>query len=122
MKNRYFISGDITVIEIKNRKRKHKYFYTIIDSKNLPEILDACNSITAVVDPTTNYANCNLKEKKSVALHRLILDTPKGLVVDHKNHDGLDNRESNIWNCTRADNNRNRRYHNHRNEEYWNIV
>ena len=29
-------------------------------------------------------------------MHRTILNAPKGLVIDHLNHDGLDNRRSNL--------------------------
>lgn len=43
-------------------------------------------------------------------LHNLIMNAPKGLVIDHKNHDTLDNRRSNLRICTRAQNNQNRIY------------
>lgn len=33
---------------------------------------------------------------KSVSMHRLLLSAERGEVVDHINHDGLDNRRSNI--------------------------
>lgn len=41
-------------------------------------------------------------------MHRFILNAPKGMVVDHKNHDGLDNRKENIWICTNSQNQLNR--------------
>ena len=44
----------------------------------------------------------------TVMLHRLIDGTPKGFVVDHKNHDKLDNRRDNLRRCTQAENARNR--------------
>lgn len=42
-------------------------------------------------------------------LHREILGAPDGMVVDHRNADGLDNRRSNIRICTPAQNARNQR-------------
>lgn len=44
-------------------------------------------------------------------MHRFLLDAPRGMDVDHINHDGLDNRRANLRLCTRADNIRNGRKH-----------
>jgi hypothetical protein len=41
-------------------------------------------------------------------LHRLIMAPPKGLIVDHMNHNGLDNRRENLRVCTNRENLRHR--------------
>jgi len=45
---------------------------------------------------------------KPCKLHREIMGSPKGLMIDHINHDTLDNRKCNLRVCTHQDNQRNR--------------
>lgn len=44
-----------------------------------------------------------------ILMHRQILNAPAGMLCDHKNHDGLDNRRSNLRLCTPAQNQHNSR-------------
>ena len=46
--------------------------------------------------------------KKQIALHRIVLNNPDGLQVDHINGNRLDNRKENLRVCTCAENVRNR--------------
>lgn len=46
-----------------------------------------------------------------IKMHREIMNTPDGLVVDHIDHDGLNNLEENMRNCTYRQNNMNRKAH-----------
>lgn len=46
--------------------------------------------------------------RHQIFLHRVVTECPKGLEVDHINHDTLDNRLVNLRVCTRGQNARNR--------------
>lgn len=45
--------------------------------------------------------------KQTVRLHRLLMNPPQDMVIDHKNHDTLDNRRQNLRAVTQSDNMRN---------------
>lgn len=50
-----------------------------------------------------------LDRPKTILLHRMIMETPKGLFVDHKNHDETDNTRENLRNVTQMQNLQNRK-------------
>lgn|SRR5512133_4011155 len=52
-------------------------------------------------------------KKRTMYMHRFIVDAPPGLVVDHINHNTLDNRRSNLRICSTAENIRNQKLHAH---------
>lgn len=57
----------------------------------------------------TWYAAANNWKNELTLMHRVILNAPDGLQVDHRNHDGLDNRRANLRLCTNAQNQANRK-------------
>jgi len=49
------------------------------------------------------------RNKRSLSMHRMIMNEPKGMIVDHKDGNGLNNRRSNLRVCTTSQNHQNRR-------------
>lgn len=49
--------------------------------------------------------------RRTVGMHRIVLDLPKGFDVDHRNCNGLDNRRENLRSATRSQNIANQRKH-----------
>lgn len=54
------------------------------------------------------YAERNGK-KKTISMHRQLMNFPEGILVDHKDRNGLNNQRSNLRQATRSQNNANRR-------------
>lgn len=82
----------------------------VIDAKDAP-IVDRWNWC-AMVRSNTIYAyryRTSGTKKGALLLHRALMDEPKGLDVDHRDGDGLNNRRSNLRAATHAENQRNQR-------------
>jgi hypothetical protein len=54
------------------------------------------------------YAGCYLN-RRNISMHRLIMNPPAGMVVDHIDHNGLNNKRSNLRICTPRQNAFNRK-------------
>jgi hypothetical protein len=62
----------------------------------------------AMKEKNTYYAVRGYKHK-TILMHRVIMKTPDNLLCDHKDHNGLNCQEYNMRNCTRRQNNANRK-------------
>jgi len=89
------VEGETAIIDIDGKR-------ILVDSQFLPEIQKH-----AWRNNGNNYFNyCKRIGKKTtcVYLHRLIMNAPEGMEVDHKNSDILDNRKCNLRICSRSEN------------------
>jgi hypothetical protein len=62
--------------------------------------------------------NPGYKEQPRVWMHREVISAPKGLLVDHINHNGLDNRKDNLRLATNQQNQFNSRSHKNATSKY----
>ena len=58
----------------------------------------------SAVQRHSNWYACRREGKRTIWMHREILDAPRALVVDHLDHNGLNNRRSNLCLCTSRQN------------------
>lgn len=105
-KNKITNCGAVTLIWLSNGKCAK------IDTQDLKLIENykwMCHKGDSTFYARAHKWDCLKKKISSTLMHRMILNAPDGVVVDHINHDGLDNRKSNLRICTHSDNSRNRK-------------
>jgi len=107
MKNAYRIRGEVTLIYIKRKGRG--LLVALIDTEDFDKASQITHSWYACkCNKSGRYYIYGKVGSEAIALHRYLLDTPKKLVVDHINHNSLDNRRGNIRVLTHAENHQNR--------------
>lgn len=111
------VYGDIEIkIDIDDIEKVSKYKWHVIYDKTIDNFY-VCHRIN------------NKTNKKCIKLHRLIMDCPRDMEIDHVNHNTLDNRKCNLKIVTHFQNQQNLRSktteqtgvfkRNRKGREYW---
>lgn len=102
--NEYTILEHYTILKVTSNKFGD--IQVIIDTEDLSKVQQY--RWYAHKQRTGKFYIINRKNK--LQLHRLVMNTPKDLIVDHINGDTLDNRKCNLRNCDHSTNNRNKKF------------
>lgn len=110
MKNRFEINGDVTTIYLESKKFGVKE--TIISTESLPKAMEFNGKWSLSYNRKNHLFYVQGKVSRNgktltTYLHRHLTSAPKGKVVDHINHDTLDNTIKNLRVVTHGQNKQN---------------
>jgi len=99
-----FVDDVVRIYVTQKNGVKHVVLMDLDDFERINEL--RAFSVYVKFNKNTNsfYAMYNDENHKTRQLHRLIMETPRELVVDHTNHDTLDNRRCNLRNVSNREN------------------
>lgn len=101
--NNYKIVDDYAIIYLV--KKNGDVYETLVDAEDIDKLkqLNYCWHCVYKENTQSNYARCSVyygdvgkKKCKMVYLHNVIMDKNENEVIDHINHDTLDNRKQNL--------------------------
>lgn len=102
-KNEYILHDNYAEIIIKSKKYgEHKALIDLDD-------VEKCKKYNWCLKYDKTLKNFYLHNSKGLTLHRFITDCPKNKVIDHLNHNTLDNRKENLRICTDLENLQNKK-------------
>ena len=105
--NEIEIIGDIAYITLYDRHHKPLSYKVLIDSEDVGKI----STYRITHHKTAMYRNAEIIiKRKRILLHRFLMNPLPGISIDHINHNGFDNRKSNLRICTHQQNCFNRFY------------
>lgn len=124
--NNYIIDTENNIAKIELTRRNKDSIWALIDLEDLKRVINFPYTWSAKYDPelkqnyveTTIYCGFENGKKvgKSLKLHKFIMDVNDNRVVDHINHDTLDNRKSNLRVISHSNNATNRKSRNKNNK------
>jgi hypothetical protein len=113
MKNKFEVRGEVTAIIINSPKHGRKE--VLISTSQLVRVNEFVGSWYVAWDKgsETFYIRGNMPKengiREGVKLHRWITNAPKGMQVDHFDHDGTNNTDGNLRVATYAENQQNKK-------------
>ena len=97
-------------IQLWKNRRELSDKVTIIDKEDCNKVTEAITArakwYAHIPAGTKHYAMSGDRRK---SIHRVVMDNPEGMDVDHINGNPLDNRKENLRICTRAQNSQNKK-------------
>jgi hypothetical protein len=112
MNNKVEIRGDVAIIFVRYQRRE--FLECLIDLEDLPKLQELPRSVSVQWREAQQTFYCYSPKilngvQHNTYIHRLVCNFPVGLDVDHKDHNGLNNRKNNLLASTRSWNMLNRR-------------
>lgn len=110
MINRYEVHDDKTVIFVKSRTLG--IVEVLIDTEDLKLVDESFSYLIICRNYKRNLSYVSGKKKNdegTMLLHRLVTNAPRHMMVDHINHNTLDNRKKSLRLVTNAENQQNRK-------------
>ena len=95
MKTIELTQGKVALVDDEDYEKVNKFRWRLKS--------DSCNNYAYAV----NYKEIPGADSKFVSLHRFIMNFPKEMIVDHKDHDGLNCQKLNMRVCSVDSNMRN---------------
>lgn len=112
MKNEFEVRGEVTAIFLK--RKDGTILEALISTSDLEIVKMFPNTWNACYDPSIDsyYVRGHSKRtngtRKTIHLHRFIFNNPKGVQIDHINHNPLDNTRDNLNIVSQHENKQNR--------------
>ena len=102
------IEGDVAYVTLT------RGYEAIIDASDVSLVEGVNWSVLALRDNSvyagrSSYSDNQTGKKTTILMHRVIMGAPTGMMIDHSDGDGTNNRRSNMRIATHAENMRNRR-------------
>lgn len=112
MKNDYFIKENVVYIHLENKIGETCQTKVDLNSLEILKKIDVKWNPVKWPNSDNIYVQAYNRNKElgssTLILHRLLTNAPKGVKVDHKNHNTLDNRSENLRLSTSIENGQNR--------------